>query len=178
MIRIVLVIVCILLTQGIVQAQDSADRTFLQLNRALEEGLDSDELEMIITPSIVTMLSSRQRNQLYEVHHRTDSYTAPTPWYVPLPASLGGLVMVAPVFGPSRGTDITPFLVTGGALVATSIALYGAHVSATKRERLEYNKLLARLLGLSGSTSLFIAPTVLPTSTGGLVPGIGVAVGL
>lgn len=71
--RIVLVIVCILLTQGIVQAQDSADRTFLQLNKALEKGLDSDELEMIITPSVVTILSSRQRNQLYEAHHRPES---------------------------------------------------------------------------------------------------------
>ena len=176
--RIVLVIVCILLTQGIVQAQDSADRTFLQLNKALEKDLDSDELEMIITPSVVTILSSRQRNQLYEAHHRPESYTAPTPWYVPVPAVLGGLVMVAVVAGPPAGTDVTPLLVTGGALVATSLALYGAHVSATKRERLEYNKSLARLLGLSGSTSLFIAPTVLPTSTGGLFPGIGVAVGL
>ncbi len=178
MVRIVLVIVSILLTQGIVHAQDNADKTFLQLNKALENGLDSDELEMIITPSVVTMLSPRQRNQLYEVHHRTESYTTPTPWYVPVPASLGLLVIAAPVFGPSRGTDTTPFLVAGGALVATSLVLYVAHVSATKRELLEYNKSLARLLGLSGSTSLLIAPTVLPTSTGGLVPGIGVSVGL
>lgn len=178
MVRIVLVIVSILLTQGVVQAQDNADKTFLQLNKALEEGLDSDELELIITPSVVTILSSRQRNQLYEVHHRTESYTAPTPWYVPVPAAFGGLMIVAPVFGPSRDTDPAPFLIAGGALVATSLALYVAHVSATKRERLEYNKSLARLLGLSGSTSLLIAPTVLPTSTGGLAPGIGVSVGL
>ena len=85
--------------------------------------------------------------------------------------------MVAVVAGPPAGTDVTPFLVTGGALVATSLALYGAHVSATKRERLEYNKSLARLLGLSGSTSLFIAPTLLPTSTRTIVPGIGISVG-
>ena len=175
--RIVLVIVCILLTQGIVQAQDSADRTFLQLNKALEKGLDSDELEMIITPSVVTILSSRQRNQLYEAHHRPESYTAPTPWYVPVPAVLGGLVMVAVVAGPPAGTDVTPFLVTGGAPVATSLVLYNAHIVDVKRERLAYNQTLARLLGITGATSLHIAPTVLPTSTGTIVPGIGISVG-
>ena len=177
MVRIVLVIVSILLTQGVVHAQDNADKTFLQLNKALEEGLDSDELELIITPSVVTILSSRQRNQLYEVHHRTESYTAPTPWYVPVPAVLGGLIIVAPVFGPSRGTDPAPFLIAGGALVATSLALYNAHIVDVKRERLAYNQTLARLLGITGATSLHIAPTVLPTSTGTIVPGIGISVG-
>jgi hypothetical protein len=149
----------------------------LHLSRVLELGIDSDELPLLITPSIVNSLSQRERMQIYEIHHRPASYAAPTPWYVPVPAVIGGVLMLS-VLGAPQSIDPAPLLISGGALVATSLVLYGAHVSATKRERLEYNKSLARLLGLSGSTSLLIAPTVLPTSTGGLVPGIGVSVGL
>lgn len=179
---IVSVVTAVLLMHGSVSAQDQSDQAFRELSRVLELGVASDELDLVITPSVVDQLTARQRNQLYEGHHRPASYTAPTPWYVPTLGVLGGLTMgvgaLGVAAGPHAKDDPTPILLTGGALLTTSLFMYLSHVGRAKRERIAYNKALARLLGLAESTSLYIAPIILPSSTGTCMPGIGLSLGL